>query len=454
MPVDSVDHLIDALRRLPLLEPAQLDAVRGLSAQFRDPRAPARELVRRDWLTPYQVNQLFQGHGAALVLGPYVLLAKLGEGGMGTVFKARHGKLGRTVALKLIRKERLDSELAVKRFHREIRAAAALEHPNVVRAYDADEANGTHFFAMEFVEGTDLARLVKHKGPLPVPEACAYVWQAALGLQHAHERGLVHRDIKPANLLVTARGVVKVLDMGLARLSAAAPDGEASSTLTQEGAVMGTPDYIAPEQALKSHDADIRADLYSLGCTLFFLLTGHVPFPGDSLTEKLLRHQMDTPTPVRQLRPDVPEAVAGVVAKLMAKNPYQRYQTPAQLAVVLDELLRGQPDATTAPTLADRTLPVATANMFADIDVPSATAAVAAPRGHRPAPAAHRTPLLMAGGAVAGLLSLAAVVLVVWLLVGGRKSGPVAPATAADAKPVRPPTPQELAAEAEKERRE
>ena len=187
---------------------------------------------------------------------------------MGQVFKARHRTMGRIAAIKLIRKERLEHPQAVKRFQREVRLAAALAHPNIVRVYDADEIAGTHLMVMEYIAGAiDLAKLVKKQGPLPVPQACEYIRQAALGLQHAHERGLVHRDIKPANLLLTGGQTVKVLDMGLARLNS--PDGEddQSSTMTQDGAVMGTPDYIAPEQALESHTVDIRADLYSLGCT-------------------------------------------------------------------------------------------------------------------------------------------------------------------------------------------
>ena len=204
---------------------------------------------------------------------------------MGQVFKARNWKLGRIVALKLIRKERLDSPDAIRRFQREVRAAAALSHPNIVLAYDADQIGGTHLLVMECIEGaSDLAKLVKKNGPLPVAQACEYIRQAALGLQHAFERGLVHRDIKPANLLLTADGkTVKILDMGLARLDQKAGDGEASSTMTQEGAVMGTPDYIAPEQAMESHTVDIRADLYSLGCTFYYLLTAKVPFPGGTL---------------------------------------------------------------------------------------------------------------------------------------------------------------------------
>jgi serine/threonine-protein kinase len=336
MPIASVASLIEALRQRQLLGPAQLEEVANhLQLLFPEPRALARELVQRGWLTPYQVNQLFLGRDQGLVLGNYVLLERLGEGGMGAVFKARHVKLGRVVALKLIRKERLDNPDFVRRFHREVQAAAQLTHPNIVLAYDADQAGDAHFLAMELVEGTDLGKVVKQHGPLPVAAACDYVRQAALGLQHAFEKGLVHRDIKPANLLLTVNGVVKVLDLGLARLASVESFLEPSTTLTQEGAVMGTPDFIAPEQARDSHSADIRADIYSLGCTLYFLLTGKVPFPGGSLTEKLLKHQLDAPRPLRGLRAEVPPAVAAVVDKLMAKRPEDRYQSPAEVAAAL-----------------------------------------------------------------------------------------------------------------------
>lgn len=332
----SASALVDAVRRHRLLDPPQLAELSGdLFTRFPDPRGLAQELIRRAWLTPYQINQLLQGRGQELVLGSYVLLERLGEGGMGLVFKARHVKLGRIVALKLVRKERLANVEAVRRFHREIQAAAKLNHPNIVLAFDADEAAGSHFFAMEFVEGSDLARLVKEGGPLPVANACAYIHQAALGLQHAHERGMVHRDIKPSNLMLTKHGSVKLLDMGLARLSNADGEGVGGLTLTQENSVMGTPDYVAPEQTRNAHTADIRADLYSLGCSFYYLLTGRVPFPGSSLGEKLVKHQLDEAPPVESLRPDVPAPVAAVVRKLMAKRPEERYQTPAELAAAL-----------------------------------------------------------------------------------------------------------------------
>jgi serine/threonine-protein kinase len=336
MPIASSADLVEALHWAQLLEPAQLNEVTGqLQARFPEPYALADELVRRGWLTAYQVGQIFVGHEQDLVLGNYLVLERLGEGGMGTVFKARHRKLGRIVALKRIRKECLSNPDAVRRFQREARAVAQLTHPNIVLAYDADQAGDDHFLVFEYVEGTDLGKLVRERGPLPVAHACDFVAQAARGLQHAFEKGLVHRDIKPSNLILTNSGVVKVLDLGLARLASAETLLEQPTTLTQEGAVMGTPDFIAPEQARDCRSADIRADVYSLGCTLYFLLTGSAPFPGGSLTEKLLKHQLDAPTPLRSLRTEVPPAVAVVVAKMMTKRPEERFQAPAEVAAAL-----------------------------------------------------------------------------------------------------------------------
>lgn len=338
----SVAELIATMSRLHVLEPRQIEELNGRAASFRDAQTLARDLMDRGWLTPYQANRLLQERGHELLLGSYLILDKLGEGGMGAVYRARNWKLGRVAAVKLIRKERLTSGDAVRRFQREIRAASQLEHPNVVRAYDADEVNGAHFFAMEYVEGIDLSKLVREHGPLPAALACEYIRQAALGLQHAHERGLVHRDIKPGNLLLArggkGAGTVKVLDLGLARQEEAA--SEHSATLTQVGMLMGTPDYMAPEQSVSARTVDGRADLYSLGCSLYLLLTGSVPFPGGSLTEKLLKHQMEQPKPIEMLRPDVPAEVADVVYKLLAKKPDERFQSAGELAEKLAALLK------------------------------------------------------------------------------------------------------------------
>jgi serine/threonine protein kinase len=388
VPITSTASLVEALGRFRLLEPAQLTEVtRTLAPRFPEPKALARELIQRGWLTPFQANQLLQGRGQGLVIGSYTLLERLGEGGMGQVFKARNWKLRKVVALKLIRKERLSNAGAVKRFQREVRAAASLSHPNIVLAYDADETGGTHLLVMELVEGaTDLSRLVKKNGPLPVPQACDCIRQAALGLQHICKRGLVHRDIKPHNLLLAGDGkTVKILDMGLARLNDPSSDEDKSSTVTKEGVVMGTPDYIAPEQALESHTVDIRADLYSLGCTFYYLLTERVPFPGGSLGAKLIRHQMDEPTPVEQLRPEVPPVVAAVVRKLMAKDPKARYQTPAEVAAALASLSipGGRPlPITSRPErpLTEEGQATAVAGMSADtLDSPPASKAAGAP---------------------------------------------------------------------------
>jgi len=427
MPLDTAVNLVDALRQIRLLEPEQLSELsRDLLPRFAEPRALAGELIRRGWLTPYQVNQLLQGRGSELLLGSYVLLERIGEGGMGQVFKAKNWKLGRLVALKLIRKERLASEDAVRRFHREIHAAAQLSHPHIIMAYDADEVNGTHFFAMEYAEGSDLAKLIKEQGPMPVAQACDCVRQAALGLQHAHERGMVHRDIKPHNLLLTKHGVVKILDMGLARLRAG-EEGEASAAMTQEGAVMGTPDYMAPEQAEESHTVDLRADLYSLGCTLYHLLTGTVPFPGGSLIQKLKKHQFEQPVPVEARRPDVPAAVAALVRKLMATRPEDRYQTPAELIRALEAL--GSEDSRTVasgvPAGPAVTAMHDTVNEALDFR-PTDEAAQAMRTDQRSRLRVERQKLLLA--AVGGGVLLLGLAVALWLVLGrsGRPGQPVA----------------------------
>jgi WD40 repeat protein/tRNA A-37 threonylcarbamoyl transferase component Bud32 len=356
--VTAGSALVRCLRECRLLSAAQLDEVeRQLQVRFPDARGLARELLQRGWLTPLQANQLLQGRGADLILGPYIVLERLGEGGGGQVFKARHQKLGRAVALKLIRKELLTDAEVLGRFYREIQVVSQLDHPNVVRAYDAGPVGGTHFLAMELVEGTDLGRLIKKNGPLPVTEACEYIRQAACGLAHAHEKGLVHRDVKPHNLLLSKPdgphsldlGTVKVADLGLARMLRVATEATAvlagvrtTGTLTPENAVMiGTADYLAPEQALDFHAADIRADIYSLGCTLYYLLAGRPPFVGGTLAQKVAKHLQGEFPPVRELRPEVPAEVAALLARMVARRPEDRFQAPAEVAAALADLQAG-----------------------------------------------------------------------------------------------------------------
>ena len=350
MNLAAVAALVKTLREQPLLEPAQLEEVRAhLQVRFQDPETLTAELVRRGWLTAYQAGFVLHGRAAELILGSYVLLEPLGEGGMGQVFKGRQRKLGRIDAVKVIRAERLGSADALARFRREIVAASQLSHPNVVHAFDAGQVAGRHYFAMEYLLGEDLTQRVKRDGPLPFVEACDCIRQAALGLQHAHERGLVHRDVKPSNLLLTPEGIVKVLDLGLARLTSS--DYGSSGTLTQTGAVMGTPDYIAPEQARQSHDVDGRADLYSLGCTLYFLLTGRPPFPTGPLAVKVAAHLFEEPESLAVLRPGTPATVAAVVRKLMAKKPEDRYPTAGEAAAALGRVLTELKDGAEAGTI-------------------------------------------------------------------------------------------------------
>src|SRR5262249_7259018 len=264
----------------------------------------------------------------------YRVLELLGHGGMGAVYKAEHRLMQRTVALKLIAHDLTKRPGVAERFVRETQTAGRLAHANIAQAFDAEQAGDTLFLVMEFVPGTDLARLVRERGPLPCSEACRYIRQAALALQHAHERGMVHRDIKPHNLMLTPAGEIKVLDFGLARFVLGQPL-VGTSQLTEEGLFMGTADYVAPEQARDAHQADIRADVYSLGCTLYHLLTGRVPFPAGSVMDKVIKHATEQPPSLSALRPDLPAGLEGVVMKMMAKLPGQRYQTPGEVAEAL-----------------------------------------------------------------------------------------------------------------------
>jgi len=292
----------------------------------------ARLLVRNKKLTAYQAQQIYSGKGKSLLLGNYLITDKLGEGGMGMVLKAKHKRMKRQVALKVMSAAAMKSPDAVDRFHREVEAAARLEHPNIVAAHDADEANGVHFLVMSYVPGKDLSVLVKEKGPLPADKAVACVLQAARGLEYAHSKGVVHRDIKPANLLLDTEGVVQILDMGLARIDA----GDAGQAdLTGTGQIMGTVDYMAPEQALSTKTADARSDIYSLGVTLWYLMTGKAAYDGDTLMAKLLAHR-EAPIPSLMETCDASEGLDAVFQKMAAKSPDDRYQTMTEVIADLE----------------------------------------------------------------------------------------------------------------------
>lgn len=270
----------------------------------------------------------------------YEILGLIGKGGMGDVYQARHRMMDRAVALKIIKPEFVCKPEAVSRFHREVKAAARLSHPNIVTSHDAEQADDVHYLVMEYVDGINLAQTVGKRGALPIADACDYVRQAAIGLQHAHEQGMVHRDIKPHNLMVTEDGTVKILDFGLASLAPSTlPDAdtvEVRSDLTSAGAIMGTPDFISPEQAEDARSADIRSDIYSLGSTLYFLLSGRPPFNDGSVMSKLKSQAQAEPEPLASLRDDIPAELLAVVTRMTAKDPDKRFQTPAEVADVLE----------------------------------------------------------------------------------------------------------------------
>ncbi len=335
MKIATLDDLVNELREHRILQPDQLEELTPEVLERQgNVRMLAKYLLQRGWLTVFQMNQLFQGNGKELVLGPYRILDRLGEGGVSQVFKAFDTRRKCVAALKTIKSEHLTNTEAVARLQREMRVIAQLSHPHIVKAFDVDLVNERHYFAMEFVEGTDLGKLLKLSGPLKVPQACMYVRQAALGLQHAHEHGLVHRDIKPGNLLVTAGGAsIKILDMGMARLQLSVkPDEAPLDQLTVEGVLIGTSDYLSPEQAKNPRAVDIRSDIYSLGCTLYHLLVGQPPFAGKTVLEKIYKHQKEDPNWELLLKATNEPLLVELVKKMMAKKPEDRFETPVQVA--------------------------------------------------------------------------------------------------------------------------
>ena len=344
MPPDPAAGLVEAVKRLGVLSQKQLDALRT------GPRAP-RELcewmIRQNWITPFQAERLLDD-GTGLVIGPYLILEPIGEGRAGKVFRAIHRTMRRVAAVKVLRHDdgstadEPDPE-AYRRFLKEIEAVGRLDNPHIVHTYDAGQHDGAFYLAMEYGGGTDLKRLVEKHGPLRVLHAVEYARQAAIGLQHAADNGLVHRDVKPGNLLLTRpsaewpMGCIKLLDLGIARVHKTDPTDDRShqSHLTEEGELIGTADYMSPEQAINARGVDVRSDLYSLGCTLYFLLTGKVPYPGGTPVQKSLRHARDPVPPVWKHREDVPLSVCRVVERLMAKKPDDRYPTATEAAAAM-----------------------------------------------------------------------------------------------------------------------
>jgi serine/threonine protein kinase len=333
--VASYHEFASALLEIGLIDAAELERFAVDSAQGVLGLSSA--LVKAGKLTPYQAAAVYQKKSRGLLIGNYLILDKVGQGGMGMVFKARHRKLGRLGALKILPPSFTRDKGAVTRFRREFETAARLKHVNVVAAFEADEDRGVHFLVMDYVVGINLERVVVEHGPLPVPVAVECLIQSARGLEAAHENGIIHRDIKPGNLMLDRRGTVRVLDLGLARIvDASNPFSKTvAGRLTQSGTYMGSVDYMAPEQAEDAHTADHRSDIYSLGCTFFFLLTGREPFAGASILKRMVAHQEHAAPSLRAIRPEVSPALEAVYQKMMAKRPEER---PASMTEVIAQL--------------------------------------------------------------------------------------------------------------------
>ena len=338
--ITSIEQVTDELLRNGLLDDESL----GESCHALEKRGDTVTganllslLVAEGKLTPFQAEEVGQGRANQLILGNYLVLSRLGEGGMGIVFKALHRRMQRLVAVKVIRKEVATRDF-ISRFRREIQLSARLNHPNVVIAYDADQCSMGDFLVMEYVEGTDLGEAMRRSGPLGIPEAVSAVRQAALALGYAHQQGIVHRDIKPANLLRDVNGCVKVVDLGLARVSQW--EGAKGSELTQVGAVAGTVDYMSPEQAENPLGVDSRSDIYSLGCTLFFLLTGGPVFAKPSLIGRILAHRTEPPPKLSDVRGDVPVTLDAVFQRMVAKSPDDRFALMEDVIAALDAMNR------------------------------------------------------------------------------------------------------------------
>ena len=359
----SVESLCNSLARSRLLS---ADEVRKLHRAWQDEAGAraadmaefSRWLVARRYVTEYQLGMVQRGHGPDLFLDQYTLLERVGKGRMAGVYKAVH-RLGPTVAIKILPPSKARDPQLLARFQREARLARALKHPNVVRTFEVGEVNGLHFLVMEYLEGETLEEVLRRRGKLPPAEAVRLVYQALLGLNYLHDQGLVHRDLKPGNLMLvppageedrgtTKNRLVKILDIGTGRALFAddvTEDGKPFE-LTNQGDLLGTPDYMAPEQARDPHSADVRADIYSLGCVLYHCLAGQPPFADANLVKKMIRHATEAPRPLKEFSPEVPDGLQQIVDWMLAKDPAQRYPTPDRAAAALQVFLAAGAEST------------------------------------------------------------------------------------------------------------
>lgn len=352
----SADELLDLIRRSGLLDDQRLTTyLQGREADGglpTDPKQAAEELVRDALLTTFQAEQFLLGKWKGFTIGKYKILERIGIGGMGQVFLCEHTLMRRRVAIKVLPPAKAEHPSALGRFYREARAAGALEHRNIVRTHDIDQDGDLHFIVMEFVDGSNLLDVVKRFGPLHVGRAADYARQVAVGLDYAFRNGIIHRDVKPGNVMIDRYGTARILDMGLARFYQDQTD--LLTVKYDDKVVLGTADYVAPEQIVNSHKVDVRADVYALGATLYFLLAGHPAFPSGTVSQKLIWHRTKDPAPIRAVRPEVPEGLATVLTRMMAKDPDKRYQTPADVAAALEKWIPAEvplPDPDEMPQL-------------------------------------------------------------------------------------------------------
>lgn len=338
----SANSFIKQLERSGIVEENRLkDELAAISKKANGRSVGTSDLVNHligsGLITKWHTEKLLAGKSKGFFLGKFKLLGHLGSGGMSSVYLARHRISEQLRAIKVLPRKKVADKSYLDRFYLEARAAASLNHPNVVRIYDICNEGITHYMVMEYVEGSDLSDVVKESGPLSFEQAVRYTIEAAIGLSHAHQRKLVHRDIKPANLLRTTDGKIKILDLGLALVS---QDDKDSLTVLYNEKVMGTADYLSPEQAVNSHTVDLRTDIYSLGCTLYFFLTGHPPFPTGTLAQRIAMHQTQAPAPISVDRPDCPQELIDVCCRMMEKQADDRYQNCEELKTALDEILK------------------------------------------------------------------------------------------------------------------
>jgi serine/threonine protein kinase/WD40 repeat protein len=379
-----------------------------------DATSCANRLTSRGLLTKYQAKMLLAGKSRGFLVGPYVIQTPIGHGGMGIVYLARHASLDRQVALKVLSTDRAKEQISLDRFLREARAAAALDHPNIVRLYDIGQGAGVHYLVMELVEGTNLQEMVSKTGPLHYVQAAQYIAQAAAGLHHAHEKGFVHRDIKPGNLMVTKAGSIKILDMGLARSVTDSKDNLTAQL--GDGEILGTPDYIAPEQLL-GEQADARTDIYSLGATLFALLSGYPPFTGTT-TQKMAQHQLQDPNILlKKLRGKAPPEMGDVIIKMMAKRKIDRYQSAEDVIDALTPWLPADSPGSVTGNIMRSSAPATMRRGLPPLEPKSGTRRK---KKRREKPAAKWEKWLIIGGSSVGVLVMIGLVGLIAALMGDK----------------------------------